>query len=215
MWNDLKIEASKSPNITLFQKFRDSYKAIPYSDTSLYKIFNQTRTPQILKDMIADVTSVLQNIKKADVYRDDYQELINLTLTYLGVNEEYTFLKPGAVHRARWLAKTLYCLKITMLKDHVPKGVVNKTQIQKIERFTKFVAVIYCPWWFQCMLGTSAPRSDLEFVKQLDKYRSIDRSIAESAIKAFQRHTWYLTAEMCPLALWDDSVSSDENKEYC
>ena len=111
VWDDLKIEASKSPNITLFQKFRDSYKAIPYSDTSLYKIFNQTRTPQILKDMIADVTSVLQNIKKADVYRDDYQELINLTVTYLGVNEEYTFLKPGAVHRARWLAKTLYCLK--------------------------------------------------------------------------------------------------------
>ena len=62
------------------------------------------------------------------------------------------------------------------------------------------------------MLGTSAPRSDLEFVKQLDKYRSIVQSIAESAIKAFQGHTWYLTAEMCPLALWDDSVSSDEKK---
>ena len=62
------------------------------------------------------------------------------------------------------------------------------------------------------MVGTSALRSDLEFVKQLDKYRSIVQSIAESAIKAFQGHTWYLTAEMCPLVLWDDSVSSDEKK---
>ena len=62
--------------------------------------------------------------------------------------------------------KNTILLKITMLNDHIPKGVVHKS-------FRKF-SVSQSLSQFQCVLGTSAPTNDLEFVKQLDKYRSID-----------------------------------------
>ena len=34
----------------------------------------------------------------------------------------------------------------------------------------------------------------------------VNKSIGEKALKALNRHTWYLSAELAPLAFFDDRV---------
>ena len=54
--------------------------------------------------------------------RADYQELLELILLILGEKtihcKKLTFKKPGAVHKARWMSKVLYSLKIWMFQSH-------------------------------------------------------------------------------------------------
>ena len=37
VWDKLKIEASKSPEITIFQRFKDNFQLLPYTDLSIVK----------------------------------------------------------------------------------------------------------------------------------------------------------------------------------
>ena len=53
---------------------------------------------------------------------------------------------------------------------------------------------------------------DLTLYHHLYTYKSVDDSIAASAIKALQRHLWYLTGEMLPLALFSTKVPVGERR---
>ena len=44
------------------------------------------------------------------------------------------------------------------------------------------------------------------------QYKSIDEDVAESARKAFLRHTWYLVGEMIPIATWDEDLIENERR---
>ena len=49
--------------------------------------------------------------------RDDYKELLTLSLVFLGAPEANSvhINSPGAYHRARWITKVKYCLKVYLL----------------------------------------------------------------------------------------------------
>ena len=50
-----------------------------------------------------------------DVVRDDYREFTQLALVYLDANDSVvTFQRPCALHKARWMAKLIYTLKIAL-----------------------------------------------------------------------------------------------------
>ncbi|KAG0723483.1 hypothetical protein GWK47_005486 [Chionoecetes opilio] len=49
--------------------------------------------------------------------RDDYREMVQLTIIVLGGEVEANIRKPGAYHRARWMAKVIYTLKITLFRE--------------------------------------------------------------------------------------------------
>ena len=53
----------------------------------------------------------------ADHPRDDYRELIILSALLVGVVVGGNIRKPGAVHRARWMAKAIYSMKMELLFD--------------------------------------------------------------------------------------------------
>ena len=57
------------------------------------------------------ISKVCEEFMKCSFNRDDYKELVELTQTYLG-NEEadkpIQLKRPGALHKARWMAKLLY-----------------------------------------------------------------------------------------------------------
>ena len=53
-----------------------------------------------------------------------------------------------------------------------------------------------------------APYNDLCLYKDLIRYGSVDPEVSASAIKALQRHLWYLIAEFVPLALYSEDVPS-------
>jgi len=49
--------------------------------------------------------------------REDYYELLSLAALMIGLDIKVNIRKPGALHRARWMAKAIYSLKIELLAD--------------------------------------------------------------------------------------------------
>lgn len=136
---------------------------------------------------------------------------------YVGAGEAgYTFQRPGAVHKARWMAKLLYVLKLALMKQHIaclPRGTITKAhQVVKIQAFAIFIVHIYTTWWLTCDKPLDAAWNDLVLFQNLIRYKAVHEEIANSAIKALKRHRWYLTAEMIPLALFNEKVPTDERR---
>ena len=121
-----------------------------------------------------------------------------------------TFQHPGALHKARWMAKLIYCLKICLFEAQIqelPSGTITtKPQANNLTEFVNFVTLIYSTWWMQCSSSIDAPWNDLLMYKKLLKYQQINPTIARSALKAFNRHLWYLSAELEPLALFSSNT---------
>ena len=66
------------------------------------------------KDRTLGLIKVLREANAFD--RCDNKEVLNLTEVYLNAHVSYNFQKPGAVHKACWMAKQAYCFKIVMLQ---------------------------------------------------------------------------------------------------
>ena len=156
--------------------------------------------------------SMISRVRKVGAYpRGDYKERLDLIEVILGQKEPgYVFQRPGAVDKSRWMGMQLYCYKLVLLQDHLSPGIVSKSQISKMERLVKFTAFVFNEWWFNFPVATSAPRQDLELLLNCRKYKDVDEGVACSVEKALKRHTWYLTGEMVPLALWDEDLADTE-----
>ena len=127
--------------------------------------------------------------------------LAKLMLT--GESENFRFLKPGALHKARWMAKLLYAMRIVLLSSKIevvlPPGAVfeasmakqrkcKETQLDKLKRFVQFVLVVCLPWWVTCGTATDAAGNDLLLLKVIASYHDIDSEVAKSAFQAFRGH---------------------------
>ena len=82
----------------------------------------------------------------------------------------------------------------------------------KIRAFAKFFTHIYATWWMACDTAVDAGWNDLTLYRHLCEYKAVDEGIAASAIKALERHLWYLTGEMLPLALFSTKVPVGERR---
>ena len=161
-----------------------------------------------------EIVELCKNFQKQEYIRGDYRELINLVLLYLSDDNEHhikCFIRPGALHRARWMSKMIYCVKLdllgTKIDEELPKGAVfGSGQLQKVKKFVKFVVFCYIPWWLTCPVAAAAPSNDLILFNNLINYQETDKLSANIAFKAFSNHLWYLTEELVPLALFCDSV---------
>ena len=79
VWDSLKIEVSKSPNVSLFTRFKENYKAVQYTDMDDLEI------PAILPALEAKRDSIVQLCHEAikiGFVRGDYKELV-LLLCYI------------------------------------------------------------------------------------------------------------------------------------
>ena len=114
VWAVLNVETSKSPEISLFQRFQKFFPAISIADKN-FDIFDGTQNVSKNEEIIALCNSYLAQ----PTNRDDYMELLQLTLLYLGDAETKAtftaFSRPGALHKARWMAKLLYAIKMDLL----------------------------------------------------------------------------------------------------
>ena len=128
------------------------------------------------------------------------------------------FNRPSAIHKARFLSKLLSSLKIVMLSTKIdtelPKNAVfTARQLTALERFVKFVVYCYVPWWLTSPVPSHAPSNDLALLKALKEYEVIDSVAANTALKAFSNHLWYLTQELVPLSLFCSSVNNEAKEE--
>ena len=95
IWEALKIETAKSPDISIFQRFKDNFQSLTYKDTAQLNIFKQPQD-DIAQSQIADIVSLCKDLKKHQ-FRDDYKELMELTMVYIGAmdDQEIVFKFPG------------------------------------------------------------------------------------------------------------------------
>ncbi|KAK5918331.1 hypothetical protein CgunFtcFv8_003105 [Champsocephalus gunnari] len=114
------------------------------------------------------------------------------------------------------MAKLLYTLKLALMKQHIallPQGTITtRQQVPKIQAFAIFITHIYAKWWLTCEKSVDAAWNDLTLYHHLQAYKAVDEDIAASAIKALERHHWYLTGEMLPLALFSSKVPNEDKR---
>ena len=148
VWDALEIETSRSTDILLFKRMKNHYSEIVGADLTSVK-FNNSSIPSEKKHL-------LQSIDSSSM-RGDYKELLELTVYFLNGcrDDNFKFRKSKPIHKARWMGKLLYCLKLSLCEDVIieklPSGsIFEAAQNEKIHRFVCFIASMYIPWWFSC-----------------------------------------------------------------
>ena len=148
---------------------------------------------------------------KRKVVRDDYKECLQLVLVVLGVIPDgFTFKKPGAVHKARFMAVLIYGLKIYLFRSQLKKSTEQKYDL---ERFAKFICLYYIKHWFNAPIAANAPVSDLSLLKDMLEFEKIDKRVSKAVTEKLKMHTWYLNQEYVPFSLFSDLVSEEEKFE--
>ena len=76
--------------------------------------------PQILQSLINKkdaITILCQEAIRQNFNSVDYRDIVQLTLLYLSNGKDVLFsgfIRPGALHNVRWMAKLLYSIKLTV-----------------------------------------------------------------------------------------------------
>ena len=211
----LKIETSKSSEIALFSRFKKKFELFSHGNMKFFCVRDLSDHE---KNTVAELKT--RNIPilltTTELCRDDYKEYAKLSLPYLGVGSEepVTLRRPGALHKARWISKLLYSIKMCLLEDQImqlPRGTVaTKCQLSKRREFVDFATLIYSPWWSMSPSSVDAPWCDLALFKELINYAVINPVISACATRALKRHLWYVNTEMLPLALFSKIVPHKE-----
>ena len=216
----LQIEPSKSPEVTLFTRLRSSWPLLPHDTVGLdLQTLDMDNIPLASLSQVSkwrlEALELMRS--KLELHRDDYREFIELCSAFLDPEQTVKFKRPGACHKARWMAKLLYSLKIVLLEDQIaelPLGtIVSRQQVSKIRDFVSFVTLLYSTWWINCPCVVDAPFNDLEFYQNLLKYRTVNQVISDAATKAMKNHLWYLTSEFALLALFSQKVSKETRRK--
>ena len=166
-------------------------------------------------DRISTTISLLLSHKQGFV-RGDYKELIKLAQIYYRdtapVENVMKLIRPGACHRARWMAKIIYACKVVFLSDSDQRAntkILSRGKRPKVERFLRFVMYVYLPWWLTAPVASRAPVNDLELINKLLTCREVDYAMAKKVMDKLKNHLWYLVEEMAPLSLFSPIVSED------
>lgn len=71
--------------------------------------------------------------------REDYRELLELTVIFLGGQipppRKFVLRKPGAYHHARFMHKEIYYLKLFLISERFALSDVEKSQIKRMATF--------------------------------------------------------------------------------
>ena len=156
--------------------------------------------------------------------REDYRELLELITHALGGQivrrsvvkkaappklVEFKMERPGALHHARFMAKSIHYIKMFMLTPQLlNQTLITRSEANKIQRMATFIILLYGQYFLQTGLTTAAPRLDLEFWRNANKYSRIDKSISNAVMKSV-----YLVEETVLLSLCDNGTTVDVKRE--
>ena len=179
--NEFLRGPSKGPDDALFKKFKDVFPFLTLQDRSLWtwpanpNDWRHERASAVL--MWAD-----GHMQLATWSREDYRELLELVVIFLGGivkrvrNEKVVVVdeiirKPGAIHRARFMASCIYLLKVFLYKEQLDNTVIEMEELKEVEVLAEYVALLRVPYFLQCPLAVSAPRLDRDFWVDLNDYQ--------------------------------------------
>ncbi|GBN73687.1 hypothetical protein AVEN_38313-1 [Araneus ventricosus] len=162
------------------------------------------RTVPELENLFDFYRAELKNV----MVRDDYRELIELSIVFLGGDAEKKFKirPPCAMHQDRWMARAIYSLTLSLFSSQLK---LNTKDTEALLDICLFIVTTYVKPWLQCILAVKASYKDLCFLKSLKAYEKVNESISKAALQKFSQQLWYLTDRIAVLALFDDDVDEE------
>ena len=134
VWNDVNIEASRSPVTSIFLRFKNVWDTLSNQNVSDLMRLNFGDNGLIRSEnWCSRINNIADEFMENHVsLRNDYLELLSLTLICTNPPEikldDNSFQRPDALHKARWMAKLLYSLKMVLcknkLENELPKNTV-------------------------------------------------------------------------------------------
>ena len=205
---------SKGPEIELFGRLKSQWEFI---DKSKFEPLDSDESgagsltsfeKEWLASRKADVIKKLKKHLRDAQPREDYREFGRLALLLLGEDDgAASICTPGAYHRARWMAKGIYCIKIFGFRHQLH---MSKQEMGFLRRICLFVTTIYVCFWFSAPLTTDAPINDLYLLQEIEDYSLVDSKIASVAGKKIRLQLWYLSEDLAALPLFSDEISIEE-----
>ena len=95
------------------------------------------------------------------------------------------------------MGKTIYAIFMFLLESKITSElgkdavIMTPRQVGLIERFVRFVCLVYAKWGIRCPLPAECGLVDLQLLGAIRSFP--DEVIALAAEKAFLGHLWYLT----------------------
>ncbi|GBN53299.1 hypothetical protein AVEN_246400-1 [Araneus ventricosus] len=163
-----------------------------------------SRTVPELENLLIFYRAELKNV----MVRDDYRELIELSIVFLGGDAEKKFKirPPVPMHQARWMARAIYSLKLSLFSSQLKLNIKDNEALLDV---CLFIVTIYVKSWLQCILAVKAPYKDLCFLNSWKAYEKVNESISKAALQKFSQQLWYFTDGIAVLALFDDDVNEE------
>ena len=199
------------PSAALFSCLKTSWKSLDLTDLRLPPTPASCRSSVDALLHFLDERLVPEN--KEHLTRGDYKELLELAKICLGGTVErkrnytYQLSKPGADSNARWMAKCLYVLKLSLLQHQIP-SLTEQTK-KKINTMSSFTLHCYIRYWFTSSSLTGAASNDLKMYQDLTSFERVSKAVSDACLPVLQRHTWYLTEECIPIALCNPALETE------
>jgi len=193
---------STGPDILVFKRFQEQWNSINPKEVQAYD-FTQVNTT--IKTLRNDSILLVRKFVNTTQQRNDYTELLQLVLIFLGEASiaEFPLKAPGAFHHSRWMAKAIYSLKLVLLKKQFK---ISSNELKSLTEISLFVSLVYIRGWSRAANSIHAATVDLEFVSDAEAFARAGFSIGTIAQKAISRHLWYLSEYLIAMSFFDTDV---------
>ena len=227
--NAVRVINTTAPEDSMFKKFQQIFENLPPCYYRLYE------WPAELFHPLDFVTTRALEVRQwgteqmrsgtFDQQRDDYRELCELVVFYLGgsvsrkrkvggaVQLPFTMRHPGAFHQARFLSKALYLIKMSMMMDVLPESVVPLDKRSSVDRMARLISLFHAKYFLQAFLPAAGARLDLQYWKDMSAYSRYDAEVSAEVKDSILRQRWYLTEELSVLSLFDCSLKFNERSD--
>ena len=85
------------------------------------KSYKTSASDKVIKKAVSTVAEDIINFSEHQLQtfqpRDDYRELLELTIMFLGGKSTFSIKTPGALHRSRWMAKSIILRRFGCLEN--------------------------------------------------------------------------------------------------
>lgn len=189
-----KIPGTDGPNVLLLKKYQKNWNLV--NQTKYENGLTGNQIPKNLLIKVEITNKTIKNFLGEILPRDDYEELLELCQILIDMMEaaRVKFYKLGAFHHARWISKAIYSLKIYIFLYIFEVDPTTQQNLLDVCLFIVFVAA-------------SASYQDLNFVRTVYQYKTIDKKLSEAVLHKFKNHLWYLNAETAVRAFFNPDVS--------
>ena len=219
------LGVTKDPGVKLFRRLKGDWDKLDL-DPEHFTVMDRTDLPDWMVEEADKVLSWgLVALEEMEFFRGDYKECLQLAVLYLGGTvKNFRMRYPGADSNARWMSKIIYFLKMALLESSFQTTEEEKKQIRSL---AKFSAVAYVKYWLEVPLTVKAARNDLDQYILMKKYEEYEPKLTKvhknkkTGVITYEprlsgkmnRHEWYWTGQLVPLALCDEGLTAEEREE--